>query len=105
MTRQRTAAMGAAACAGSGPAGAVEACGEPEAGTLAGPALELDIAAHELDQLPADGQAETCAAMTVGHLSLSLLEGAEQRLDGFRRDAHARVRDRETRVRRPRRSR
>ena len=58
-----------------------EACGKPEGASLAGLALDRDLAPHQLGQLLGDRQAKPGAAIFSGGGGVGLLEGLKQPLD------------------------
>src|SRR6185369_13786152 len=68
---------------------------EAEQAAFARGAVESDLAAHQFDQLAADGEAETGAAEAPGDAAVGLGEGGEQVFQVFGRDADAGVADRE----------
>ena len=65
--------------------------GKPERASLAGLALDRDLAAHQLGQLLGDRQAKPGAAIFAGGGRVGLLEGLEQALDLRLRHADAGV--------------
>ena len=65
--------------------------GEMERGALAGIALDPDLAAHQLGQALADGQAQAGAAVMAGGGGIHLLERFEQAVLLVQRDADAGV--------------
>jgi len=76
---------------GEGPG--LQAHGEREPAALARQADDVDGAAHELDALAADRQAQPCPAVPARRGGLGLGERLEQPLHLFGRDADARVHD------------
>ena len=77
-----------------------EAGGEPERRAGARLALDADLAAHELDEAPADGQAEAGAAVPPRGGGVGLRERLEQHVELLGRDADAGVAHREAQRRR-----
>ena len=67
--------------------------GKPESGPLARGAADADLAAHAFDQLLADHQTETSAAVFARGRAVGLAERLEKPRLRFRRNARARVRD------------
>jgi hypothetical protein len=58
--------------------GAAEAEREAEAAALAGLAADFELAAHQLDQVARDGEAQAGAAEAPGHRAVGLGEGLEE---------------------------
>ncbi|MFO0747453.1 MAG: hypothetical protein U1F43_17580 [Myxococcota bacterium] len=67
---------------------------EPEGRAHVGSALDADLAAHELDQLAADGEPEAGAAVAPRVRAVDLREGAEEAAQVLGGDADAGVGDR-----------
>ena len=67
--------------------------GKPECGPFAQGAAHADLPAHAFDQLLADHQAKTGAAIFARGRAVGLAERLEKPLLRLRRNAHSRVRD------------
>jgi len=78
---------------GRGELGGRQADLEPEGGALADPAVAVQPAAHQLDELAGDGQAQARAAIAPGDGHVGLLEAAEQLVADGGVEANAGVRD------------
>ena len=96
-SRRLPASCGWGACQAGGAlaAAALGQNGEMEGGAFAGVALDPDLAAQQLGQAFADGQAQAGAAVVARGGGIHLLEGLEQPVLPVQRDADAGVAHRE----------